>query len=519
MLSSIFLFVSSLFSILPSDSTQYQLIVGSYTKAKNPGIEVFDLDIATAKTKVNYVRENPNASYQAISADGNLLYSVSEEGGGKSAISAYARNANGTFTKLNTSPTLGDGPCFVKYHEASKTVYVANYGSGSLNVFKTEENGRLLPASQSFFYKGASVITGRQDAPHAHMVAISPDQKSLYVPDLGSDKIHWHPILPDGTLAENYQSISVNPGSGPRHMIFHPNGNLAYVINELNGSVDVFKISAQGLDKIQNIVSDTSTKVAVKASADIHISPNDKWLISSNRITSDNLAIFAIQADGTLKTLAYQAVAKMPRNFSYDPSGKWLFVASQTENKIQVFSVNQQTGLLTDSKQDIQVVAPVCLLFTKKPDSPEERLQALGINLLKPSTPLANYVKFTRAGNIAYLSGHLPEKAEGGFVLGKLGNKLSVEEGQAAAKLAGIALISTLKAQLGDLRRVKRILKVTGFVNSDPSFTQQPMVMNGFSDLMVAVFGDKGKHARSAVGVNVLPNNAAVEVEMVVELY
>ncbi|RXK48962.1 Atu1372/SO_1960 family protein [Aquirufa rosea] len=519
MLNSITLFISTLLMGSPADSTQYQLIVGSYTKAKNPGIEVFDVDLATAKTKANYVRENPNASYQALSSDGNLLYSVSEEGGGKSAISAYARNANGTYTKLNSSPTVGDGPCFVKFHEATRTVYVANYGSGSLNVFKTGEDGRLLPAAQAFFYKGSSVVTGRQDSPHAHMVAIAPDQKSLYVPDLGSDKIHWHSILPDGTLTENYQSIAVNPGNGPRHMIFHPNGNLAYVINELNGTIDVFKISAQGLDKIQNIVSDTSTKLTVKASADIHISPNGKWLISSNRITSDNLALFAIQPDGKLKSMGYQAVAKMPRNFSYDPSGKWLFVASQTENRIQVFSVNQQTGQLSDSKQDISVSSPVCLLFLKKPDSPEERLQALGIQLLKPSTPLANYVKFTRAGNIAYLSGHLPEKADGGFVLGKLGNKLTVEEGQAAAKFAGIALISTLKGQLGDLRRVKRILKVTGYVNSDPSFTQQPMVMNGFSDLMVAVFGDKGKHARSAIGVNTLPNNAAVEVEMIVELY
>jgi enamine deaminase RidA (YjgF/YER057c/UK114 family) len=121
-------------------------------------------------------------------------------------------------------------------------------------------------------------------------------------------------------------------------------------------------------------------------------------------------------------------------------------------------------------------------------------------------------------GNTVYLSGHGPDKPEGGQVFGKLGKDLTVEQGQAAARLTGISLISTLKGYIGDLNRVKRIVKVVGLVNCTPEFAQQPQVMNGCSNLMVEVFGDRGRHARTSVGVNALPNNIAVEIEMIVEL-
>jgi enamine deaminase RidA (YjgF/YER057c/UK114 family) len=116
------------------------------------------------------------------------------------------------------------------------------------------------------------------------------------------------------------------------------------------------------------------------------------------------------------------------------------------------------------------------------------------------------------------LSGHIPDKPEGCQVVGKLGKELSVEQGQAAARLVGINLLSTLKANIVDLNRVKRIVKVNGFVNSESNFTQQAVVMNGFSNLMVDIFGERGRHTRSSIGVNVLPNNVAVEIDMVIEL-
>lgn len=159
-----------------------------------------------------------------------------------------------------------------------------------------------------------------------------------------------------------------------------------------------------------------------------------------------------------------------------------------------------------------------CFIATTFAQTPEQKLQSLGIVLPAPTNPVANYVKFVRTGNLIFLSGHGPANADGKYTTGKLGKELSIEEGYNAAKLTGINLLSTLKASVGDLSKVKRIVKVLGMVNSTEPFTDQPKVINGFSDLMVAIFGDKGKHARSAVGMASLPMNMAVEIEMIVEV-
>lgn len=151
--------------------------------------------------------------------------------------------------------------------------------------------------------------------------------------------------------------------------------------------------------------------------------------------------------------------------------------------------------------------------------SPEARLQALGITLPPPPSPVANYVPTVRTGNLVFLSGHAPLQPEGGFVTGKVGDDLTLEEGREAARLAAIALLASLKAEIGDLSNVTRIVKATGMVNATSDFTEHSQVINGFSDLMVEVFGvERGKHARAAVGMVSLPLNITVEIEMVVEV-
>ncbi len=150
--------------------------------------------------------------------------------------------------------------------------------------------------------------------------------------------------------------------------------------------------------------------------------------------------------------------------------------------------------------------------------SPEENLKSLGITLPKLSAPIANYVNFVRTGNLIYFSGSGPSVEGQGYIKGKLGQDLTIDQGKEAARITGINMIANLKNAVGDLNKVKRIVKVLGMVNSTQDFTDQPKVMNGFSDLMVAVFGEKGKHARSAVGMVALPMNMAVEIEMIVEV-
>lgn len=151
--------------------------------------------------------------------------------------------------------------------------------------------------------------------------------------------------------------------------------------------------------------------------------------------------------------------------------------------------------------------------------NPEAKLQELEIELNTPSAPVANYVNAVRTGNLIFLAGKGPRKADGENITGKLGSDLTIEEGYEAARITGINQLSVLKAELGNLNRVKRIVKVKGMVNCTPDFKDQPKVVNGYSDLMVAVFGDRGKHARAAVGMGSLPSNIAIEVEMIVEVY
>lgn len=150
--------------------------------------------------------------------------------------------------------------------------------------------------------------------------------------------------------------------------------------------------------------------------------------------------------------------------------------------------------------------------------SVEQKLSRLGLTLSAPTKPVANYVKAVRTGNLLFLAGHVSTRADGSAITGKLGKDLTVEQGYEAARATTVSLLSTLKAELGNLDRIRRIVKVTGFVNSTPDFPDQPKVVNGCSDLLVALFGERGKHARSAVGMAALPLHYAVEIEMVVEV-
>ena len=169
-------------------------------------------------------------------------------------------------------------------------------------------------------------------------------------------------------------------------------------------------------------------------------------------------------------------------------------------------------------KKNILLFVTVLTAYHMQAQTPEERLKEKGIVLSTPSAPVANYVNAVRVGNLLYLAGKGPGKPDGSYVTGKVGKDLTIEQGYEAARLAAISHLSVLKAELGDLNKVKRIVKVLGMVNCTDDFKDQPKVINGYSDLMIEIFGEKGKHARSAVGMNSLPLGIAVEVEVIVEI-
>jgi enamine deaminase RidA (YjgF/YER057c/UK114 family) len=176
---------------------------------------------------------------------------------------------------------------------------------------------------------------------------------------------------------------------------------------------------------------------------------------------------------------------------------------------------SQDNNAPAESPQATPVAAPEA----SDPDyDPEARLRELGIELKLPAAPAGNYVNAVRTGNLLFLAGKGPMQADGTYLTGKVGADLTQEQGYEAARLTAISQLAVLKAELGDLKRVRRIVKVLGMVNATSDFTNQPEVINGFSDLMVAVFGARGKHARAAVGMASLPRGIAVEVELIVEV-
>ncbi len=171
------------------------------------------------------------------------------------------------------------------------------------------------------------------------------------------------------------------------------------------------------------------------------------------------------------------------------------------------------------NKKDVPLNRTITIQSIPEGYDPEQKLKDLGIKLHELSIPKANYVHAVRTGNLIFLAGKGPSNEKGESITGKLGKDLDIDEGYAASRLVGVRQLSVLKAELGNLNRVKRIVKVKGMVNAIPEFTDHPKVINGYSDLMVEVFGERGKHARAAVGMGSLPSNIAVEIEMVVAVF
>ena len=339
------------------------LYTGSYTSKGNSGINVFSFDERTGQ--LSYIKEynNPNASYMVMTPDKKYLYVLSEENK-KGAVTAYSVNKlTGELTKINTEPTIGDGPCYVSYNPSTKTVYTANYSSGSISVFKTDKDGSLLPVAQHLVYRGSSVNKVRQTSSHAHSAIVSPDKKYLYVVDLGTDCIYQHAIGADGLVNSKPVVTNVDNGNGPRHLVLNASGSSAYVVNEMAGSVDAFQTSAAGLKKIQTVVIDTVQTTEDHGSGAIRLSPDGKWLLASNRVTSNQIVVNKVMPDGKLQKLEHVDVTKKPRFFTFDPTGKFVFVCGQDGNQIQVFSFDSSTGKMKSLQHDVDIINPVAIEF------------------------------------------------------------------------------------------------------------------------------------------------------------
>ena len=349
------------------------IYVGTFSQRGSQGIYVFQFDRGKAALKLlQTVPGLESPSFITLDKTGRFLYSVNrgradvnDKGG---SVSAYAVNAkSGHLSGLNTRSSYGDAPCFIALDKTGKHAFIANYNGANLLVLPIFTDGLVGVPSDSKKYFGSSVNPERQAEPHIHSSYPSADNRFLYVCDLGTDKVYVYKFdAATGRLSDaEVPFTSVNPGSGPRHLAFHPNGKFAYVVEELSSTLCAFNVNTDNgaLTVLQDTVRALPPSfTGTNTSADVHFHPNGKFLYMSNR-GHNSISVFSVGVDGRVKLVDVKTIAgKTPRNFMIEPKGEYMFVAGQDSDTIELFKIDPKTGLLKPVGKPTAVPAPSCLV-------------------------------------------------------------------------------------------------------------------------------------------------------------
>lgn len=347
------------------------LFIGTYTHSgKSKGINVYDFDSNTGAAALKSTVPAENPSFLAVSADRKHVYAVNENGDGNGAVSAYAYDgALKKLTLLNQRLTEGDHPCHVVTDRKGTHVIISNYSGGSISVFPVQPDGSLGLLKQLIRHEGNGPDQNRQQSAHVHSAFFSPDEKQLYVQDLGTDKINIydyqpssinHPLVP---AAQSF--IAGAPGGGPRHIAQSAEGQFIYLVQEMTANIMVYQQRGGKWKAIQEVAMNEPGFNGKNGAADIKLSPDGKFLYASNRGDANTLAIYRVDiGTGKLAKIGNQPVLGVgPRNFNMSPDGKYLLVGNQNTDEVVVFARNADSGLLTDTGHRIVVGAPVCLVF------------------------------------------------------------------------------------------------------------------------------------------------------------
>ncbi|MBA4121617.1 MAG: lactonase family protein [Acidobacteria bacterium] len=347
--------------------------IGTYTsgKSKSEGIYIYKLNLLIGELKpYKTIKNVVEPSFLAIDKQHRYLYAVNEtekfEGKNSGAISAFVINqTDGDLQFLNKQPSLGGAPCHVSVSDNGKFVLVANYLGGNVAVFPVEKDGKLGASIDLEQHSGTGANKDRQEAAHAHSINFDKNNRYAVACDLGIDKILVYRFdSKTGKLELNEQLFfQTRAGAGPRHFAFHQNGKSAFVINELDSTITTFFYDGkQGtLKEIQTVPTLPADFSGANTCADIHVSPNRKFLYGSNR-GHDSIVSYRIDKKGKLEFIEHTLTGgKTPRNFAIDPTGKFLLAANQNSDSIVVFRIDEKSGKLSATGNTAQVPMPVCL--------------------------------------------------------------------------------------------------------------------------------------------------------------
>ena len=336
------------------------LLTGSYTYGGSKGIYSYCLNQETGEAVLLDSLEISNPSYLTISDDNHLVYAVSETNDDKASLNIIRLNcSNGNMELLETVAIKGGDPCYVSSN--GRIVLTANYSGGSMSVFSTNNQGTKAILTTRFLGAVGGPDLSRQDIPHVHCACFAPDGKYALATDFSADRILSYRLSGDNVVA-NGVAVCVTSDSGPRHLVFDNSGRFAYLMSELSGKVTVLDYHEGRMRIIQEIISDS---VGARGGADIHLSPDGKFLYSSNRLKNEGITIFAVNKQtGLLTRIGYQPTAAHPRQFNITPNGKFLLCCCRDSDVIQVFQRDMQPGMLTNTNQDINASKVVCAQFT-----------------------------------------------------------------------------------------------------------------------------------------------------------
>jgi 6-phosphogluconolactonase len=367
-------FVARPASAAPKTRGPALVFVGTYTtKTESKGIYALRFDDRSGKLSLLGVAgPSTDPSFLTVDPTEKYLYAVNEVGdfgGAKSgAVSAFSIGAGGKLTPLNQLPSGGADPCYVAFDRNGKFLLVANYTGGNVAVFSVQKDGKLGARAAFEQHEGHGVVQDRQEGPHAHWIATSPDNRFALAVDLGIDEVVVDKFdAASGALSPNTPPFAkLEDGAGPRHLVFSPNGKFAYVTNELGSTVTVFSYDASAgvLEAKQTTTTLPADYNGPNDTAEIAVHPSGKFLYVSNR-GRDSIAVFGIDGkSGILNFIGdFLTRGQTPRNFAIDPSGHYLLVANQKTNDIEVFKIDLTTGELAFTGERVEVPAPVDLAF------------------------------------------------------------------------------------------------------------------------------------------------------------
>jgi 6-phosphogluconolactonase len=350
---------------------QQWVFVGTSEHEPGRGIYRFPFDAGSGQAgAVELAAEAERPTFLAIHPNGRFLYAVNGvrefQGQASGAVSAFALDAaSGGLRLLNQQPSGGAGPCHLVVDREGRNVLVANYAGGSVACLPIAGDGSLKPPSSAIQHHGSSVNPGRQEGPHAHSINLDAANRFALVCDLGLDHVLVYRFdAARGTLApQDPPSIATAPGAGPRHLAFHPSGRWAYVINELNSTVDAFSYDADAghLQAIQTITTLPDGFTGENHPAEVLVHPSGRFLYGSNR-GHDSIVMYAIDPQAGTLTLGGHASSggKGPRNFNVDASGRWMIVGNQSTNNALVLRVDPERGTLTPTGQELEAPSPIC---------------------------------------------------------------------------------------------------------------------------------------------------------------